>query len=760
MITRRNRVVIGLFFLFLIVLIAPAQAQDNSTIRNPENLARRFLGYNASLAIPLPFPAYEVGDETQFWVTKAGEDNPSQIKAKLAAATTGIYIWVENGLDYAPENLPPFAQTLDNIFLFLRISDNLGSIQTIPQTAEELAQLRLLPLPDVDNDPHFYILFAQNLRGDGNAFYNPLNSQPEQFVSGGLTNQHEMILVNTSASPGTEIASQVYLTLLMRQFYDLLIYENFPNQAPWLREAFSWFSALELQGRDLTDNDINLYFQSPETPLLNPASNASFSATQLFLRYLRGRFGVNSLRQLASQTGSGLSGVERIIAEAKLVDLATDSPITARDVFADFAMTNVLNIGIGDGRFLHTGVPAAQNLRVSPPGAQDQFNFQLPQVAVPQFGTSYLTLQTSQPVRFDLNFQGLEQMPRLAIPDDPANHFYWSGTGVNLNTSLSRSFDLTNVPEATLSFDTWYDLANGENYGYISVSDDSGQSWKLLPTTGTSTSFNPFGYGYGPGFTGVSNSEPPTPFPFLGIGLEADGVTIQNILPESPLSATDVQAGDVIAGHDGQTWEGAPDLIGFLSNFKPGDNISLYIQRGEDFFSVNVILGEHPTRVFPRQPVWVTQEVNLSAYAGKQIIIQFDYISVAMDTDQGMAIDNITILEIGFKDDAESGALGWTLNGFQQMNNLIAARYLVQYAVFDSDNPAASRVERLIGPVDIATSGNWTLTLTPNELFILAISGVNDETNLPSFFDLSVQSDTPLSEATQEAVPTTEGSNA
>lgn len=758
MMTRRNRAVIGLFILSLLVLIAPAQTQDNSTVRNPENLARRFLGYNASLAIPLPFPAYEVGDETRFWVTKAGEDNPSQISAKLAASTPRIYIWVEEGLDYKADDLPQFTQTLDNIFILLRISDNLGSLQTIPQSADELAQLRLLSIPDVDNDPHFYILFARNLRGDGNTFYNPLNSQPEQFVSGGLTNQHEMILVNTSASPGTEIASQVYLTLLTRQFYDLLIYENFPNQAPWLREAFSWFSTLELQGRDLTDNDINLYFQSPETSLLNPASNASFSATQLFLRYLRGRFGANSLRQLATQTGGGLSGLERIIAEAELVDLATDSPITARDVFADFAMTNVLNIGIGDGRFLHTGVPAAQNLRVSPRGGQDQFNFQLPQLAVPQFGTSYIALQTTQPVRFDLNFQGLEQMPRLAIPDDPANHFYWSGTGINLNTSLSQAFDLTNVTEVSLTFDTWYDLANGENYAYISVSDDNGQTWKLLPTTGTSTSFNPFGYGYGPGFTGVSNSEPPTPFPFLGIGLDSDGITITDILDNSPLQGSDVQAGDLIAGHDGQTWEGAPDLIGFLSNFKPGDSVSLYIQRGEDFFTVDVTLGEHPTRVFPRQPVWTTQEVNLSAYAGKPIIVQFDYISVAMDTDQGIAIDNISIPEIGFTDDAESGALGWTLNGFQQMNNLLAARYLVQYAVFDSTNPAASRVERLIGPADSATSGSWTLTLTPNELFILAVSGVNDETNLPAFYSLTVQSQTPPTQATPEA--TAEGNSA
>jgi hypothetical protein len=748
MMTKRKHIVIALVLIWSVIV--PTQAQDYATIRNPETLARRFLGYDGSLAIPPPFPAYEVGNKAQFWVTKAGEDNPTQIAAVLAASTPGIYIWVEEGLDFDEPNLSQFAQTLDAFFTLLRIAENLGSVQTIPQSANELAQLRLLPLPDVDNDPHFYILYAQNLRGNSNTFYNPLNSQPEQFVSGGMTNQHEMILVNTSASPGIEIGSAVYLTLLLRQFYDVLIYENFPDQAPWLREAFSWFSTLELQGRDLTPNDVTLFFQSPNTPLLNPAGNASFSATQLFLRYLRGRFGANSLRQLAVQSGTGLSSLERVLSEAELVDLATDTPIASRDVFADFVMSNVLNIGIGDGRFLYTGVPATQNLRVSPPSAQDQFNFRFPRLAATQFGTNYLALQTSQPVAFSLTFQGLEQALRLPIPDNPSNHFYWSGNGINLNTHLSRSFDLSNVQQAILTFDTWYDLANGENYGYVSVSDDDGQTWKLLPTTGTSTSFNPYGYSYGPGFTSVSNSEPPTPFPFLGIGLDSDGITVTSILADSPLQGTDVQPGDVIAGHDGRSWEGAPNLIGFLSNYKPGDSVSLYMQRGEQFFNVDVTLGKHPTRVFPRQPVWTTQEVDLSAYAGKQIRVQFDYVSLAMDMDHGIAIDNIAIPEIDFLDDAESGAQGWALNGFQQMNNLLAARYLVQYAVFDSDTPGASRVERLIGPADSATSGSWSFTLTPNELFILAISGVNDETNLPSFYDLMVESSTPLSTATAQ----------
>ena len=66
------------------------------------------------------------------------------------------------------------------------------------------------------------------------------------------------------------------------------------------------------------------------------------------------------------------------------------------------------------------------------------------------------------------------------MPNQPDNHFYWSGNGLHQNTAFSRTFDLSAVSSATLTFDAWHQLADGWNYGYVSVSDDAGKTFKPL----------------------------------------------------------------------------------------------------------------------------------------------------------------------------------------------------------------------------------------------------------------------------------------
>ncbi|MBA3869417.1 MAG: immune inhibitor A, partial [Anaerolineae bacterium] len=150
--------------------------------------------------------------------------------------------------------------------------------------------------------------------------------------------------------------------------------------------------------------------------------------------------------------------------------------------------------------------------------------------------------------------------------------------------------------------------------------------------------------------------------------------------------------------------------------------------------------------------IWTQQSVNLSAYAGKQIIVRFDYVSANDTPDKGIAIDNITIPEIGFKDDAESGIQGWTLNGWQQIDNVVPQRYIVQYAQIIGNAPATSRVQRLIGPTDTATSGTWPFTLNANDTLLLAISAINDSTDIPATFGLSAQlTGTPAPDSTTES---------
>ena len=57
---------------------------------------------------------------------------------------------------------------------------------------------------------------------------------------------------------------------------------------------------------------------------------------------------------------------------------------------------------------------------------------------------------------------------------------------------------------ATLTFDTWYDMEDGWDYGYVAASTDGGTTWKTLTGQHTTTK-NPVGSAYGQGYTGKSS---------------------------------------------------------------------------------------------------------------------------------------------------------------------------------------------------------------------------------------------------------------
>lgn len=738
-----NRRTFGLMLLSvliisLLLLVAPVYAQEPSLDRDPAALAQQLLGYDGSPNIPELFPAYNLGDSTQFWVSKANQDTPTQITAELAAETNQVYVWVEEGIHYDPEKLVTSTQTLDVIFSILRATENQGSIITIPRTPEELNMLSLLRLPDVDNDPHIYILFARNLIDDRFIIFNPNNSLPVSLAPGSYTNQHEMLIVNTSVvPPDLKLDNDLYVNAITQEFYSMLTFYNTPGQAPWLREAFSNYTLLQLVQSGLTAERIQPFLSAPYTSLTQANNSAADGAGQLFLQYVQQRLGSTIFTELYNEPGMGLTALDQVLAREQINDLNTGLPVTADDIFADFVMTNMLNSPIGDGRFAYAGLQGDITAAVASV-VQDNFNFQTEVQRVPQLGTFYMALTATAPASFTLYFNGQDSTGRLAMPSEADNHFYWSGNGLNQATSLTRSFDLTGVTQATLNFDAWYTLTAGQNYAYVQVSEDGGLTWDSLNASNT-VNTNPYGLAYGPSFTDMSNTDPIRPYPYLGIELEQDGLTIATLADDSPAGVAGLTKGDIITGHDGKVWDEQSNLNTLISEHNAGDTINLYIKRGSKFFSTDVVLGADPELIFRRNSLWLPQTIDLSAYAGRQIQIRFQYISVAEVQDYGFAVDNISLPEINFSDDAESGIPGWTLNGFQQMTNLVPQHFVVQFALLSASDPANTRVVRLIRPDDTMTSNAWNISLDTNDVAILAVSGLNDDVQSPAVFTLAAQ---------------------
>ncbi|HEX8970814.1 immune inhibitor A domain-containing protein [Oryzihumus sp.] len=73
---------------------------------------------------------------------------------------------------------------------------------------------------------------------------------------------------------------------------------------------------------------------------------------------------------------------------------------------------------------------------------------------------------------------------------------WWGGSADNLNTSMTRTIDLTAASSASLTAAAWYDVEQGYDYLYGEVSTDGGATWAdaAAPVTGTNTSWTTLTY--------------------------------------------------------------------------------------------------------------------------------------------------------------------------------------------------------------------------------------------------------------------------
>lgn len=111
---------------------------------------------------------------------------------------------------------------------------------------------------------------------------------------------------------------------------------------------------------------------------------------------------------------------------------------------------------------------------------------------------------------------------------------------------------------------------------------------------------------------------------------------------------------------------------------------------------------------------WVEEEIDLSPYAGSAVLIRFNYITDESLNTAGWCIDDITVPQVEFADDAESDA-GWQAAGFTRIQrDGIPQRFVLRTIVgtgsdanvtaitLDANNDATFVVE---GPTVLAVGG-------------------------------------------------------
>jgi immune inhibitor A len=76
-------------------------------------------------------------------------------------------------------------------------------------------------------------------------------------------------------------------------------------------------------------------------------------------------------------------------------------------------------------------------------------------------------------------------------------------------------------------------------------------------------------------------------------------------------------------------------------------------------------------------PVWIEERVDLSSYAGEEVLLRFEYITDAAVNGDGLLLDDIRIDAIGYTEDFEDDDHGWQAEGFVKLYNRLPQKYSV-----------------------------------------------------------------------------------
>ncbi len=75
------------------------------------------------------------------------------------------------------------------------------------------------------------------------------------------------------------------------------------------------------------------------------------------------------------------------------------------------------------------------------------------------------------------------------------------------------------------------------------------------------------------------------------------------------------------------------------------------------------------------RPTWIKETVDLSQFAGKQLMLRFEYITDSNVTGEGFLLDELTITEIGYSTDFEKDDGGWQAEGWARIENVLPQNF-------------------------------------------------------------------------------------
>ena len=535
-------------------------------IADLRDLAIRFGGLSPDTPVKncTAAPNYNVGDQEQFSVMDQDTLETFTVEATLIAKNDTTYMWLDNNwlnrVDL--EALKKSAQDFND--------------KIVPRNH---ALFGLEESPGIDCDPRIHILNTSGTNAGG--YFSSVDQVTRQVRKD--SNEKDMVYIDIEGSGGPRaVGSGYYDGVIAHEFQHLITNKQDANEETWIGEGMSEL-AIYLNGDDpeadwlaamTPDIQLNAW------PDGGVAGAENYGTAFSFMLYFWDRYGDAGVQALAAEPANGLAGIQNTLNKidpGKQVD----------DLVADWLIARLLDDpSIDNGRF---GYAQSDRAKVEPRQTIDQYPF-AEQAAVAQYAGDYTQLEGQRDLTID--FAGSTKAQMIDAQPHSGQYFLWSNRADVADLRTQHEFDLSTVQNATLKYWTWYDLEEDWDYAYVSVSEDGGQTWKLLKAP-SMTDSNPTNANYGWGYTGksgggdraewIQESIDLTPYAGKKISIAFD--VINDLAVNRPaLALDDVEVPEIGYRTDFEQDDGGWQTAGWIrtNNFVPQQYVVQLVSFGKD----------------------------------------------------------------------------------------------------------------------------------------------------------------------------------
>ena len=131
---------------------------------------------------------------------------------------------------------------------------------------------------------------------------------------------------------------------------------------------------------------------------------------------------------------------------------------------------------------------------------------------------------------------------------------------------------------------------------------------------------------------------------------------------------------------------------------------------------------------------WIEESLDLSAYAGQQVYIRFEYVTDLAVNGEGFLLDDVAVPAIGYFSDFESDDGGWEAAGFARIQNALPQAFSLALIL---KGGGGTRVEYLPLAADQTAEIPLSLGSEVNEA-VLVVTGTNRFTREPASYQFEV----------------------